>query len=86
MWQSYTGECVRVLDGHNDDVNSAFFSLDGSLILSSSKKSYSFRIWETASGDCLRLINGISFISATANFSSDASLVVTALWDRTIRI
>jgi len=57
IWDSETGVCVRVLEGHNSGVNSAAFNSEGSLVVSSSLD-YTVRIWQSDTGECVRELQG----------------------------
>ena len=59
IWDSHTGECLKVLQGHTDSVRSAAFNFDDSLIVSAGKDN-SMRIWDTQTGVCLKVFEASS--------------------------
>jgi WD40 repeat protein len=72
-----TGELVRTLSGHTDDVTSVAFSPDGRLLVTASRD-HDARIWDVASGRMIRLLHGHAAFVSDAQFSADGRWVVTA--------
>lgn len=45
LWEVRSGNCVQILDGHNDEVFSSIFSYCGKKVITASKDNTSI-IWE----------------------------------------
>jgi WD40 repeat protein len=73
------------LGGHDDAVNSAAFSPDGSRIVTASDDKTA-RIWDVASAKEIAVLRGHDSRVNSAAFSPDGSRIVTASWDGTARI
>jgi WD40 repeat protein len=70
---------------HDDAVNSAAFSPDGSRIVTASDDNTA-RIWDAATATEIAVLRGHKGWVKSAAFSPDGSRVVTASRDRTARI
>ncbi|MGD0069041.1 MAG: pentapeptide repeat-containing protein [Streptosporangiaceae bacterium] len=79
-----TGKTLRLLTGHEDEVNDVAFSPDGSLIATASSDNTA-RIWEAATGIHRITLRGHSNLVGAVAFSPDGSLIATASDDRTAR-
>ena len=55
MWDSATGQCLRVCEGHSSSVNSVAFAPDGKTFLSGSGDG-TIRVWSAETGECLDVI------------------------------
>ena len=73
------------LGGHDDTVNSAAFSPDGSRIVTASDDKTA-RIWDAATGKEVAVLRGHEDPVISAAFSRDGSRIVTASQDLTARI
>jgi WD40 repeat protein len=69
VWNLESGECLKVLEGHEGSVTSLFLSADGQLAISVSGGAFSsdntLRIWNLESGKCLTQF----FIRGIASFT-----------------
>jgi WD40 repeat protein len=55
LWDVRTGECLKVLQGHDNWVWSVAFSLDGHSIASASQDE-TIKLWDAKTGDCLKTL------------------------------
>lgn len=85
IWDSETGECMRILDGHSEPVWSVAWSLDGRRIASGSADR-TIRIWDTDNGTCIRVLRGHSNTVRCIVWSSDSKSLTSASWDNTVRL
>ena len=81
---SSSGETLKVLYGHSDDVYSLAFSPDGKIIASGSYDN-TIRLWDVASGKCLRELRDYWGIRSVA-FSPDGKILASGSYDKTIRL
>jgi small GTP-binding protein len=78
-------EVVKILEGHNDEINSVAISSDDKFIVSGSDD-YTIRIWETGTGKCLRVLEGHSDDVFDVAISSDDKFIVSGSDDTSLRI
>ena len=57
IWNATTGECLKTLEGHTNDVWSVAYSPDGKQIASCSDDQ-SVKIWDARTGKCLKTLLG----------------------------
>ena len=84
IWNSVTGKCEHVLNGHSGTVNSAVFSHDGCFVVTTSSDK-TIKVWSANSGNLLATIDGLSEYKY-ASFSPDGKRIVAASKDGTIRV
>ena len=59
IWETATGKCLKVLEGHSDFVQALqFHQIDKFIVSGSDDKTV--RIWETKTGKCLQILEGHS--------------------------
>jgi WD40 repeat protein len=73
------------LRGHEGDVFSAVFSIDGKRIVTASED-HTARVWESATGREVAVLRGHQKSVRTAVFSPDGARILTASEDRTARL
>jgi len=80
IWNTETGELLKTLDDHDDEVNCVCYSPDQKLIASASTD-YSIKIWDACSGDLIKTLVGHDGFIICVCFSSDNKLLATASKD-----
>jgi hypothetical protein len=76
---------IATLTGHTAEVGAAFFSPDGTRVVTASEDNTA-RIWNAATGEPIATLTGHTATVWAASFSPDGTRVVTASWDQTARI
>jgi WD40 repeat protein len=74
-----------MLSGHEDRVNTAVFSVDGSRVVTASLDKTA-RVWDAATGKVLVVLRGHTSSVESAGFSPDGTRIVTASFDGTARV
>jgi WD40 repeat protein len=74
-----------MLSGHEDSVNTAVFSVDGSRVVTASDDKTA-RVWDATTGKDLVVLRGHTSRVQSAAFSPDGTRIVTASSDGTARI
>ena len=82
LWDKYGNELVEYT-GHDDLLNSAFFSKDGQMVITASNDN-NVRVY-TISGDLKKILKGHSGNVFSARFAPDGQTIVTVGNDKTIR-
>ena len=59
VWDSATGQCLRVCEGHSGSVHSVAFAPDGKTFLSGSGDG-TIRVWSAETGECMQVIQNYS--------------------------
>ena len=87
IWEvSKDGPRKRIdLEGHTDNVNTAFFSPNGKQVVTASKDK-TIRIYNALTGKCKRILTGHSEEVTFASFSPDGKYVISTSRDKKIRI
>ena len=82
---SNSGKILLTLKGHNNRVNTAFFSPDDKRIVSASMDN-TVKIWDTSTGECQQTLKGHTGSVETAIFSPNGKQIVSASSDHTVKI
>jgi WD40 repeat protein len=85
VWDSSTGETLKVLEGHTDGIWSVEFSSDGRRIVSGSDDN-SVRVWDSSTGETLKVLEGHIDIVSSVGFSSDGRRIVSGSLDKSVRV
>ena len=83
MWDSQTGACLRILEGHTDAVWGVQALADGRLLSWSGDKT--LRLWDSQTGACLRILGGHTDMVWGAQALADGRLLSWS-WDKTLRL
>ena len=84
LWDTYSGQLLQVLQGHEASIQQARFSPDGQFIITASWDKTA-RIWQVKSGQTVKILfHGDAVTSAS--FSPNGRQVVTTSWDKTAQI
>lgn len=75
VWDIATGQCDRILEGHNSDVTFVSYSIDGQKIVSASADK-TVRVWGAESGQCLKTISTNEGCVNSAMFSPNGQKIV----------
>ena len=73
------------LKGHDDDVNMAVYSPDGSRIASASEDR-TIKIWDAFSGECIKTLRGHTSDVFSVNWNYAGTKLVSASADNTVRV
>ena len=77
LWDTGSGRCLRVLEGHRYRIGSVCLSADGQWVLSAAIGEGSVRLWEVATGACRHVLPGnADSRSAQVRFSADGRQAV----------
>ena len=85
IWDGESGECLKVLNGHERWVNSLTVSEDGKRIVSGSEDE-TVRIWDGDTGECLKVLEGHADSVYSVALSPDGRWIVSGSGDTTLRI
>ncbi len=85
LWDAATGECLRVLSGHTNNVRALAFSPDSKL-LASGGFDRAVRLWDVATGTELRTLEGHQRWAHSVAFSPDGKLLASGSEDEKVRL
>jgi WD40 repeat protein/energy-coupling factor transporter ATP-binding protein EcfA2 len=83
LWNTETGELVRTIEAHDNQVIRAKFNSTGDLVASSSRDG-TVRVWNVRTGEMTRDYTGHSGWVSTVNFSHDGQYLVSGADDNLI--
>jgi len=87
VWDARTGEMLKTLAGHTDDIATAAYSPDGKRIVTGGDETA--RIWDASTGRILLVLSGHAGHAGyvwQAVYSHDGTLIATASPDKAARI
>jgi WD40 repeat protein len=76
LWDSESGECLQLFEGHEDSIRSVAWSHDQRHILSASHDR-SVRIWESETGRCVAVLKGHEACVVNAVWALDRACVLS---------
>jgi WD40 repeat protein/serine/threonine protein kinase len=85
LWNSTTGQLIKVMTGHTNQVVTIAFSPDSTRAVSASLDQTAI-LWDGLTGERIAALRGHSGMLAGAGFSPDGRYVVTASDDQTLRL
>ena len=77
-------QCLRVLEGHDAQINCVDVTPDGRRAVSGSNDE-TLRVWDMESGECLRVLEGHNFQIRSVSISPDGQCVISGNSDNTLR-
>ena len=85
LWDARTGEQLRMLDGHTEDISCVAFSPDGSTLASGSADA-TVRLWDSRTGEHLQTLEEHTQDVLCLAFSPDGSSLASGSSDESIRL
>lgn len=85
LWNSHTGQCLKVLQGHTSWLWTVAWSPDGQLLATGSADQ-TIRLWDADIGVCLRTLQGYNNLMRSIGFSPDGQTLASSGTDHLIRL
>ncbi|GAB1543678.1 NB-ARC domain-containing protein [Scytonema sp. NUACC21] len=85
LWDVETGQCLKILQGHNNHVLSVSFSPDGQTLASASADQ-TVKLWAVNTGQCLKTLRGHTSQVLSINFSPEGNILASSSADETIKL
>jgi len=86
IWDTDSGDCLKILQGHNQLVQAVAFSPDGKHIASGDGWNHTLKIWNALTGMCLHTIKAHSADIHDLSFSPNGEFVASAGDDKLVKI
>ena len=83
MWDMDTGELLRTLSGHSQNVNAMAFSPENKIIATGSDD-HTVRLWDADTGKLLHILSGHTHPVRSVVFSPDSRVIVSGSMDRSL--
>jgi WD40 repeat protein len=85
LWNVETGQEIRTLSGHNNNVTGVSFSPDGKTLVSGSFD-YTIKLWNVETGKEIRTLKGHNDGIFSVSFSRDGKTLASGNGDNTIKL
>ncbi len=85
LWDSYTGQHLGTLKGHQDAVFAVIFSPDGQTLVSGSLDG-TIKLWDIRTGQCYKTLQGHNGGVWSISLSLDGQLLASGSQDQTIKL
>jgi small GTP-binding protein len=85
LWDIRTGRCVRVFEGHTNELRGVAWSGDQSRALSGSRDR-TLRLWDVRTGRCVRVLNDHTNSVRSVAWAADRRRALSGSVDRTVRV
>jgi len=85
IWDTKSGSCLHILDGHSDTVRCVALTPDSSLAVSAGDD-HTLRVWDTRSGACLHVLQGHTDTVITLAVTRGGRWAVSGSADNMLRL
>jgi len=85
LWDTKTGRCLRILEGHTGEVRSVVWNADQYRALSGAADQ-TIRLWDVERGHCLRILEGHTGGVYSVAWRADQRRALSGAIDQTIRL
>ncbi|MEX0272245.1 BTAD domain-containing putative transcriptional regulator [Leptolyngbyaceae cyanobacterium UHCC 1019] len=85
IWNPETGECLKVLSGHQSWIWWVVWSPDGKL-LATAADDQRIKLWDVQTGECLNTLHDDRLLGLAIAWSPDGNWLATSSTDRTVRL